>query len=428
MTIKNGAILFVRDLELNPTSDLTLSNLEILKQTSSPATNSILNISKVFVFSNALSNYNGIIKVHYTLSDLNSLSPADLQVSLYNSTKWNNEAGSSLNQPAKTVEATLTSTLIKEVTLSALTTSPTVVPSTPSSGGGFVNLDRDGDGYPNNLDAFPDDPNEWSDLDNDGIGDNSDTDIDGDGFSNLDEGTCFTDALDPFDVPGDFDNDGIPNCIDEDDDNDLYSDEDEISCGSNPFDLQDKPLDTDSDLLANCIDPDDDNDNYLDQDDDFPLDNTEWIDTDLDGLGNNTDLDDDNDCYNDQTETEANTDPLDPNSTPPDFDNDCIPDKIDLDYNNDGYSDKELLISQFISANGDGINDYFKVVNIELYSKNTVSIYSRSGILLYQKKGYQNDWFGTHKGELLFSGSYYYTIDIGNDNITNYQGWLYLTR
>ncbi|MDD1767205.1 MAG: hypothetical protein LUQ27_01380, partial [Methanomassiliicoccales archaeon] len=41
------------------------------------------------------------------------------------------------------------------------------------------------DGYPDSQDAFPDDPNEWRDSDNDGIGDNSDSspyDLDNDGF------------------------------------------------------------------------------------------------------------------------------------------------------------------------------------------------------------------------------------------------------
>ena len=34
------------------------------------------------------------------------------------------------------------------------------------------------------TDLFPDDSKEWSDLDGDGIGDNSDPDIDGDGVVN----------------------------------------------------------------------------------------------------------------------------------------------------------------------------------------------------------------------------------------------------
>lgn len=39
---------------------------------------------------------------------------------------------------------------------------------------GDVIRDRDNDGYNDDIDAFPDDPNEWVDADGDGIGDNSD--------------------------------------------------------------------------------------------------------------------------------------------------------------------------------------------------------------------------------------------------------------
>jgi len=47
--------------------------------------------------------------------------------------------------------------------------------------------DRDGDGIPDDEDAFPNDPNEWLDTDGDGIGDNEDTDDDGDGIPDEDE-------------------------------------------------------------------------------------------------------------------------------------------------------------------------------------------------------------------------------------------------
>ena len=42
--------------------------------------------------------------------------------------------------------------------------------------------DSDGDGVPNEEDAFPYDPSEWTDSDGDGIGDNGDTDDDNDGI------------------------------------------------------------------------------------------------------------------------------------------------------------------------------------------------------------------------------------------------------
>ena len=43
--------------------------------------------------------------------------------------------------------------------------------------------DTDGDGVPDDQDAFPDDPNEQVDTDGDGIGDNADTDDDNDGLA-----------------------------------------------------------------------------------------------------------------------------------------------------------------------------------------------------------------------------------------------------
>ncbi|MEM7082084.1 MAG: serine hydrolase [Pseudomonadota bacterium] len=47
--------------------------------------------------------------------------------------------------------------------------------------------DSDGDGVPDDQDAFPFDPNEVSDSDNDGIGNNADTDDDNDGTPDVDD-------------------------------------------------------------------------------------------------------------------------------------------------------------------------------------------------------------------------------------------------
>ena len=57
--------------------------------------------------------------------------------------------------------------------------------SPPLEGGTWA--DMDGDGVLNENDAFPFDPTESSDLDGDGIGDNTDPDIDGDGVINEDD-------------------------------------------------------------------------------------------------------------------------------------------------------------------------------------------------------------------------------------------------
>ena len=78
-----------------------------------------------------------------------------------------------------------------------------------------TSTDTDQDGYPDGIDAFPQDPTEWFDTDNDGIGNNTDTDDDGDGY---------LDTVDAFPTnPSewlDTDGDGIGNNADNDDDGD----------------------------------------------------------------------------------------------------------------------------------------------------------------------------------------------------------------
>jgi hypothetical protein len=68
-------------------------------------------------------------------------------------------------------------------------------------GCGTPDGDNDDDGKADCIDIFPDDPNEWLDTDNDGIGNNADTDDDNDGIIDLVE------VSGPND--GDGNNDGV---------------------------------------------------------------------------------------------------------------------------------------------------------------------------------------------------------------------------
>ncbi len=72
-------------------------------------------------------------------------------------------------------------------------------------------LDPDGDGVPNRDDAFPGDPNESVDTDNDGIGNNADPDDDNDLLPDRWENRYGLDALDASDRTGDPDGDGLSN-------------------------------------------------------------------------------------------------------------------------------------------------------------------------------------------------------------------------
>ena len=62
-------------------------------------------------------------------------------------------------------------------------------------------VDSDNDGISDQLDAFPLDPTETTDTDSDGIGDNADTDDDGDGYSDSYESSAGTDPLDANSYP-----------------------------------------------------------------------------------------------------------------------------------------------------------------------------------------------------------------------------------
>ena len=63
--------------------------------------------------------------------------------------------------------------------------------------------DLDADGCPDEVDVFDDNPRECYDFDNDTIGDNEDTDDDGDGWSDTEEDRLGTDPKDPLSVPVD---------------------------------------------------------------------------------------------------------------------------------------------------------------------------------------------------------------------------------
>mgnify|MGYP002885726092 CR=1 FL=1 len=129
-----------------------------------------------------------------------------------------------------------------------------------------MDADSDGDGHPDSNDAFPSDQTQWEDNDNDGLGDNPNglnpdphpNDRDNDGYPDSsdpfplistpgdmdDDG--YSDSIDIFPAnPNewlDFDGDGIGDNSDPDDDGDGYSDIVELREGSLPFDANSVPV------------------------------------------------------------------------------------------------------------------------------------------------------------------------------------------
>jgi hypothetical protein len=210
----------------------------------------------------------------------------------------------------------------------------------------MIDPDDDNDGYPDTIDAFPNDPNEWRDTDGDGIGDNADPDDDNDGY---------LDTVDKFPYNpnewNDTDNDGIGDNSDPDIDGDGYLNGNDAF----PYDPTEW-RDTDHDGIGDNSDPDIDGDGYLNGNDAFPYDPTEWSDTDGDGVGDNKDWDIDGDGVGNENDAF----PYNPNEWR-DTDNDGIGDNSDPDIDGDGVNNAQDAFpydpKEWSDTDGDGIGD-----------------------------------------------------------------------
>ena len=80
-----------------------------------------------------------------------------------------------------------------------------------------------------------------------------------------------------------------------------------------------------------------------------------------------------------------------------------------------------------LTPNGDGKNDRWIVWNINRYPENTVSVFDRSGRLVFRQRNYSNNWDGTFNGKPLQEGAYYYVIELGS-GIEPLKGTLTLIR
>ena len=355
------------------------------------------------------------------------------------------------------------STLARNVLITGETEITMVVPP---------NTDEDQDNIPNCGDL---------DDDNDGILDTTELagvndpflDEDGDGILNFqdvfDEGdlgdSSTTDYTDDNNdgTPDvyDFDNDGIPNHLDLDSDNDGIPDniEAQTTTGyiapNNDADTNGgidsaysgglTPVNTDNEDNPDFLDLDSDNDDFSDINEagGEPL-------TGIVGINGLDSSRETNDDYSDANGFFDNTQEDNfPNSDGEgdvdyrDSGNDCISiEGIALVSSDGGCIDTPA--PNVITINNDlVIPDYkdgiFEIVDIESFPENTVKIYNRWGILVFETSGYNNNTNAFRgisngratikKNENLPAGVYFYTIDyyVEQENQTkNKNGYLYI--
>jgi gliding motility-associated-like protein len=79
---------------------------------------------------------------------------------------------------------------------------------------------------------------------------------------------------------------------------------------------------------------------------------------------------------------------------------------------------EELFIPEGFSPNGDGMNDFFIIKGVDTYNV-SFQVYNRWGNMVYEKKGYKNDWDGISNSGLLLGtklpdGTYFYVINFNN--------------
>jgi gliding motility-associated-like protein len=191
---------------------------------------------------------------------------------------------------------------------------------------------------------------------------------------------------------------------------------------------------------------------------------TAWSDSDCDndGLTNGEEMvgttdplnpDTDGDGVLDGTEVADGTNPTDPCSlliasqtvTPStawsdsDCDNDGVTNGLELANSSDPFnpcSPKpcDILIPEAFTPDGDGINDEFVIEGIELYPNNTIAIFNRWGVLVYEASNYQNNWDGSTQSNFTLGGddlptaTYYYVFDTKDENVGVFTGYIYLQR
>jgi gliding motility-associated-like protein len=284
-----------------------------------------------------------------------------------------------------------------------------------------------------------------------------DTDSDNDGISDaIEKGTGAT--------PVDTDGDGTPDYRDADSDNDGISDAIEKGTGATP-------VDTDGDGTPDYRDADSDNDGISDAIEKGT--GATPVDTDGDGTPDYRDLDADGDGVTDKQERLDGTSPTDACSSIPahvtlplgngflsgDCDGDGLSNEEEIGLNpnkpqdNDkngvpdylektAYIDQpgEIEIYNSVSPNGDGDNDVFVIRNIENYPNNTVTIFNRWGVKVFELDGYgQTDKMfrgvsegrvTVQQGEELPEGTYFYILRYVNTAGAEKQrsGYLYIKR
>jgi gliding motility-associated-like protein len=91
---------------------------------------------------------------------------------------------------------------------------------------------------------------------------------------------------------------------------------------------------------------------------------------------------------------------------------------------------EKVIVFNGISPNGDNLNDTWRILGIDGYPENEVTVYNRWGNQVFQQKSYSNNtpWNGQWNGRDLPDGTYYYIITLGEKGTETLSGFLEILR
>jgi gliding motility-associated-like protein len=76
-----------------------------------------------------------------------------------------------------------------------------------------------------------------------------------------------------------------------------------------------------------------------------------------------------------------------------------------------------IIVTNLLTTNGDGYNDYWIISDLESYPGTEVIVINREGQQVYYSSYYDNSWDGTNKnGKMVPDGTYYYFIKFPNSD------------
>lgn len=75
----------------------------------------------------------------------------------------------------------------------------------------------------------------------------------------------------------------------------------------------------------------------------------------------------------------------------------------------------DITIANVFTPNGDGFNDTFFVIKLEMYPDNIFRVYNRWGEEVFYQEGYQNDWDGKANGKEVRAGTYFFELQLRSE-------------